>query len=191
VKGAQEVTALLGDFRSGKKEASDRLFAAIYRELRLLARGQVQRKPATGLQPTELVHEAYMRMVDQRKADWKDRVHFFAVSASMMRRVLADEARKLFRGKRGGRWSRVTLSGVAPTGEPKLEDTLAIEALLERLAALDPRQAKVVELRFFAGMNMEEIAEALALSKRTVEAEWTMARAWLQKELKNPRAEDA
>ncbi len=136
------------------------------------------------MQPTEVVHEAYMRMLGQRNENWQDRVHFLAVSAGMMRRVLADEARKQFAEKRGGEWSRVTLSDVRETGEQQVEDTLLVEGLLERLEKLDARQAKVVELRFFAGMNMEEIAGALELSKRTVEAEWTMARAWLQKELK-------
>jgi RNA polymerase sigma-70 factor, ECF subfamily len=184
VKGSEAVTQLLSELRGGKREAADRLFGAIYQELRALARGQVLRRPGAGMQPTEVVHEAYMRMLGQRNGDWQDRVHFLAVSAGMMRRVLADEARKQFAGKRGGEWSRVTLSDVRETGEQQVEDTLLVEELLERLEKLDARQAKVVELRFFAGMNMEEIAGALDLSKRTVEAEWTMARAWMQKELK-------
>ncbi len=184
VKGAEQVTQLLGELRSGKREVADRLFSAIYQELRGLARGQVQRRPSAGLQPTEVVHEAYMRMVGQRNDNWQDRVHFLAVSAGMMRRVLADEARKQYANKRGGEWSRVTLKDVSQTGEQQVEDVLLVEELLERLEKLDPRQAKVVELRFFAGMNMEEIAEAMEVSKRTVEMEWTMARAWLQKELK-------
>lgn len=188
MSAAKQVTELLLDLRAGKQGVAERLLESVYDELRALARGQVKRRPAGLMQPTELVHEAYLRLVDQTRVTWVDRIHFLAVGAKVMRRVLVDEARREHALKRGGRDRRVTLHDIYADGEQTVEETLVFEELLARLAALDSRQARIVELRFFGGLNMEEIAEAMNLSKRTVEGEWAMARAWLKKELKSPSA---
>jgi len=131
------------------------------------------------------VHEAYMKLVDQTRVDWHGKAHFFAVAAQAMRRILVDHARSRQRDKRGGGRARVALEEATALSPQKDEDVLALDEALERLGAIDPRQAKVVELRFFGGLSVDEVAAALGVSKRTVEGDWTFARAWLSRELRN------
>ena len=176
------VTQLLLDASNGDKEALDRALPLVYGELRRLAAGYLSREGAGHtLQPTALVHEAYLRLVDQRQADWRNRAQFLGLAAGMMRRILVNHARDRAAAKRGGDPERVTLSLVeAPSGGPDV-DLIALEDALDRLAALDPRKAQVVELKFFGGLTVREIAEVLQISDATVEREWTFARAWLYK----------
>ncbi len=177
-----EIVEALG----GESEAStpEELLPFVYDELRALARHYLGgERIGHTLQPTALVHEAFMRLVDQRRVTWKGRRHFFAVGARMMRRVLVDWARKHKSRKRGGDWQRVTLTGVGLGSDLALDEVLALDQALASLAELDARQAEIVELRFFAGFSVEEAAELLGVSKRTVEGDWTHARAWLKREL--------
>jgi RNA polymerase sigma factor (TIGR02999 family) len=185
----ENVTLVLEQMRKGDKGAADKLLPLVYDEFRALARHYLAQERANHtLQPTALVHEAYMKLVDQTRVDWQGRSHFFAVAAQAMRRILVDHARSRQRDKRGGGRARVVLDEAVALSPQKDEDVLALDEALERLAALDPRQAKVVELRFFGGLSVEEVAEALKVSKRTVEGDWTFARAWLSRELRNDEA---
>ena len=181
------VTELLRAWGAGDRAALDQLMPVLYAELRRQAERQLRRESAGHtLQPTALVNEAYLRLVDQRQAKWEGRSQFFALAARQMRRILVDHARGRAAAKRGGAAARVTLAeGSAATPEtPQGEiDVLALDEALTRLAALDARQARVVELRYFAGLGVEEVAEALDISPATVKREWTMARAWLRREL--------
>jgi RNA polymerase sigma factor (TIGR02999 family) len=159
--------------------------AQLYDEFRALARGLLSREsPAHTLQTTALVNEAYLRLVDQTKVDWKGRTHFFAVGAQAMRRVLVDHARRKNRTKRGGGRLRVSLAGIAALSARREADVLAVHEAIEELAQRDARQAQIVELRFFAGLTVAEVAAVLGVSRRTVEAEWTMIRAWLRRRLR-------
>ena len=142
-----------------------------------------QEVPGHTLQPTALVNEAYLKLVDQTRVDWQGRTHFFAVGAKMMRRILVDHARKKKRLKRGGGIHRVSLGEEVQVSKSNDEDVLAIEEALEKLAKQDPRQAQIVELRFYGGLTVEEVAQVLHVSKRTVESEWTILKAWLRREL--------
>jgi RNA polymerase sigma factor (TIGR02999 family) len=181
----EDVTQVLEQLRNGDKRAADKLLPLVYDEFRALARHYLAQERANHtLQPTALVHEAYLKLVDQSRVDWQGRSHFFAVAAQAMRRILVDHARSRQRDKRGGGRARVLLDEAVALSPQKDEDVLALDEALERLAQLDPRQAKVVELRFFGGMNVEEVAAALQVSKRTVEGDWTFARAWLSRELR-------
>lgn len=170
----------------GAQEGRDpgALLPEVYDELRRLAGSYLRRERSNHtLQPTALVHEAYERLADQPNRGWEGRSHFFAVSALAMRRVLVDHARKHRRLKRGGDWQRVTIEPASPLfGDRGLEaeDMIALDAALKRLAELDARQAKVVELRYFGGLTTEATAEYLGVSKRTVEGDWTHARLWLR-----------
>ena len=165
--------------------SSEEMFGVVYDELRRLAAQYLSgERSGHTLQPTALVHEAYLRLAAE-SAEWDSKTHFFAVGARVMRRLLIDHARARGRDKRGGDWQRVTLDpGVSPVAA-ELDDAslLALDDALERLAKLDAREAQIVELRFFAGMTVEEIAAELGVSKRTVESDWTHARAWLRREL--------
>ena len=179
-----EITDLLHHLEVGDRSAVDRLFAAVYQELRNLA-GRFFRKEAKGitLQPTALVHEAYLKLVDQSAVDWQGRTHFFAVAAQAMRRILVDHARRRGAAKRGGQKNRLLLEDdLVPALEPD-DDVLAVDEALSKLAQVDPRQAQLVELRFFGGLSVAEAAEVLGMSKRSAEREWTMVRAWLRREL--------
>jgi RNA polymerase sigma-70 factor, ECF subfamily len=181
----EDVTKVLEEIRNGDERAADRLLPLVYDEFRALARHYLaQERGNHTLQPTALVHEAYMKLVDQSRVDWQGRSHFFAVAAQAMRRILVDHARSRQREKRGGGRARVVLDEAVALSPQKDEDVIALDEALERLAALDPRQAKVVELRFFGGLSVEEVAHALGVSKRTVEGDWTFARAWLSRELR-------
>lgn len=184
---AREVTRLLAELRAGDRRALEQLIPVVYAELRELASRYLRReRQEHTLQPTALVHEVYMRLaghVGQHGADWRDRSHFFGIAARVMRQVLVDYARANDAAKRGAGQVRVTLDeahGVAAA--PAIELT-ALEAALTRLAALDPEQARLVELRFFAGLTVEETAEVVGRSARTVKREWRSARAWLHREL--------
>jgi RNA polymerase sigma factor (TIGR02999 family) len=177
-KGA--ITQWLLDWGRGDKPGLDQMLPVVYEELHRLASHYLGLE-ATGhtLQPTALVHEAYLRLVDQRRVDWRNRAQFLGVAASMMRRILVNHARDRAARKRGGNPERVSLSLVeSPSGRPDVE-LIALEDALQRLAALDERKSKVVELKFFGGLTIEEIAEVLGISGATVEREWAFARAWL------------
>ena len=182
-----------GGDAGGDSATAEELMLLVYPNLRRLAQSYLAgERVGHTLQPTAVVHEAYCKLVDRAQVDWRGRTHFFAVGARAMRRVLIDHARARKRDKRGGHWQRVTL--VDDRRAPRLADLdmdrlLTVNAALERLAELDSRQARIVELRFFAGLTVREVAEELGVSKRTVEDDWAHARAWLQREL--DRAEGA
>ncbi|RJP35111.1 MAG: sigma-70 family RNA polymerase sigma factor [Phycisphaerales bacterium] len=178
------MTVLAGELRRGDEGAADRLFPIVYAELRALAADLLHgEKPGHTLQPTALVHEAYVRLVDQTKLNYQDRAHFIAFAARTMRRVLVDHARAKAARKRGRGWERVTLgSSVALTADPTV-DLLALNDALTRLASLHERQAQIVDLRFFGGLSIEETAAVLGVGHATVEIDWQMARAWLRREL--------
>lgn len=177
------VSGLSGAGDVDRASAED-LFPMVYDELRRLARGYMSREtPGHTLQPTALVHEAYLKLVDQTRADWKGRTHFFAVGARVMRRLLVDHARERGAQKRGAGWKSVTLSGaLEPLGAEALdpEQLLDLNSALDRLAEVDEREAKVVTLRFFGGLTVEQVAEVIGMSKRTVENDWRHAQAWLR-----------
>jgi RNA polymerase sigma factor (TIGR02999 family) len=179
------VTQLLEDVRHGDASAAARLMPLVYADFRALARRYLaQERLGHTLQPTALVHEAFLKFVDQSRVSWHGRTHFFAVGAQAMRRVLVEHARARKRHKRGGgNARRVVLDEGVAVIQDRPSDVLALDEALERLAKLDERQARVVEYRFFGGLEMEEIAEALGVSKRTVEGDWRVARAWLHREL--------
>ena len=174
------VTQLLSAWSNGDRAALDRMLPLVYEELRQLAAHHLRREQAGHtLQPTALVHEAYLRLTDQRNVDWKNRAQFIGLAAGMMRRILVNHARDRAAKKRGGGAQQVSLSLVeSPSGRPDVE-LIALEDALGRLAALDPRKSRVVELKFFGGLTTEEIAEVLDVSAATVERDWTFARAWL------------
>jgi len=180
----QDVTGLLAEVKAGRKDALDRLMPLVYRELRRVA-GRQMRAERVGhtLQPTALVHEAFLRLVDQSHTDWQTRAHFFAAAAQVMRRILVDHARRRRAAKRG---VAVTLNEDIFQRDPasdQTEEILAVDQVLERLAALDARQARVVELRYFGGLSVEETAESLRVSPRTVKLDWAMAKGWMKAEL--------
>ena len=184
-----DVTETLAWVASGQHDAADRLLPLVYDQLRRLAGSMLnQESPGNTLQPTALVHETYLRMADQTRVDWRGKTHFFAIGAKMMRRILVDHARAKKRQKRGGDMPRIPLTDDLCVTNRNEEDVLAVEEALNKLAELDPRQAQIVELRFFGGLTMEEVAEVLNVSKRTVESEWTMVRAWLRRELSDETA---
>ena len=179
-----EVTQILHDWSGGDVRAPERLMPFVYDELRRLARAFLAReRGGHTLQPTALVNEAYLLMVDQRRARWQNRAQFVGVAAQMMRRILVDHARAVQAEKRGGQQFAVSLTEAEGFGESPDLDLLRVNEALERLAALDEQQARVVELRFFGGLTIEEAAEAIRVSHATVERDWKMARAWLRREL--------
>lgn len=178
------VTQALLDWSNGDQRALSLLMPQVYDELRNIARRSLQReRPDHTLQTTALVHEAYLRLVDQRKVNIQHRGHFFAVAAQVMRRILVDHARSHVAGKRGGGAEKVALDDNAAIAPAIDLDFVALDASLNRLAALDPRQGRIVELRFFGGMTVEETAAVLDLSPATVKNEWRLAKAWLFSEL--------
>jgi RNA polymerase sigma factor (TIGR02999 family) len=162
----------------------DALLPIVYQELRRLAASYLRReKPGQTLQPTALVHEAYMRLMKDRPDRWQNRAHFCAIAAHSMRQILIERARARGAAKRGGARPRVTLDERLVAGEDRSIDLLALDEALERLAQLDPEQARLVELRFFGGLTVEETAEAMNISPATVKRHWTVAKAWLTREL--------
>jgi RNA polymerase sigma factor (TIGR02999 family) len=182
-----DVTELLRAWSEGDAEARDRLMPLVYDELRRRAAAYLRRERRDHtLQPTALVHEAYLRLVDQRRAEWKNRGQFFGVASQMMRRILVDRARARKMAKRSGRWARVTLDAAGRVSRPVEVDVLDLDAALLRLAEFDPRKSQIAELRFFGGLSLEETGEALGISVATVERDWQAARAWLLKTLSGP-----
>ncbi len=178
--GRSTETQLLLAWSAGDRQALDQMLPLVYDELHRLAANYLSRERADHtLQPTALVHEAFLRLINQREVDWRNRAQFLGVAASLMRRILVNHARDRAAAKRAGDWERVSLSLVdLPSGEPDV-DLMALEDALQRLAALDERKARVVELRFFGGLSIDEAAEVLGISHATVEREWSFARAWL------------
>ncbi len=180
----QNVTGLLVQWCEGDQLASQQLFPLVYDELRRLARSHLRReRPDHTLQSTALVNEAYLRLIDQRRVQWESRAHFFGIASRMMRRILVDYARAKKACRRGGGARKVTLTdGVSPADSRSIE-VLELNDALETLASLDPTGARVVELRYFGGMTIEETAEVLDTSPSTVKREWRAARTWLFREL--------
>lgn len=179
-----DVAESLNEMANGRESEAERLMPLVYDQMRALARSLLnQEVPGHTLQPTALVNEAYLKLADQNRVSWKGKTHFFAIGAKVMRRILVDHARGRKRQKRGGGMRRISLDEELRVSSRNDEDVLAIEDALTRLDTLDPRQAKIIELRFFGGLTVEEVAEVLRVSKRTVESDWTMARAWLRREL--------
>jgi RNA polymerase sigma-70 factor, ECF subfamily len=184
--GTSEVTALLVALSNGDEAARHRVIDAVYAELRRLARGYLQReRPDHSLPPTALVHEAYLRLVDQRRVRWQNRAHFFAIAAHTMRRILVDHARAHHALKRGA-VARVPLGDGDAAGRPFDVDVLALDLALDRLAASYPRQSQLVELRFFGGLTVEETASVLGVAPITVKRDWALAKAWLYREMGGP-----
>ncbi len=180
----QGVTGLLQAWGSGDAAALDQLVPIVYEELHRQAQRYLQHEsPGHTLQTTALVHEAYLRLVDQRQARWQNRAQFFGVAAQLMRRILVDHARRHHAAKRGGSAIQVPFEEGAVAAAESEVDLVALDDALTRLATLDPQQARVVELRYFTGLGIEEAAEALGISPATVKREWAMARAWLRREL--------
>jgi RNA polymerase sigma factor (TIGR02999 family) len=181
---SQDVTGLLRAWSRGDASAQERLVELVYGELRRQAVRQLRReRPDHTLRPTALVHEAYLRLVGQRRTVWKNRTQFYAIAARTMRRVLVDHARQRQAAKRAGSWRRVTLDDNVAAGGPRELDLVALDAALEELEALDPDKARMVELRFFAGLSLEATAEAIGVSASTVTREWRLIRAWLYRRL--------
>jgi RNA polymerase sigma factor (TIGR02999 family) len=180
-----DVTAILSAIEQGDPRAVEQLFPLVYNELRRLAAQRLAKEEAgQTLQPTALVHEAYLRLVAAEKArTWKSRGHFFAAAAEAMRRILVDNARRKARAKHGGGRRRVELDDAVPAPPGAAEELLALDEVLTRLAAEDPQAAAVVQLRYFAGLSVEEAAQALGISRAGAYRHWTFARAWLLQEL--------
>jgi len=187
---AQNVTELLLSWGQGDTAALDRLVPLLYDDLRRVARGHLRReRPGHSLQATALVHEVFLRLVDVDRMTLKSRAHFFALSARLMRQILVDHARRQRASKRGGSATVISLneaSGAAAPTSTSSVDVLALDEALDALSSLDARQCRVVELRFFAGLNIPEAADALGVSTATVEREWAMAKAWLHQRLSTP-----
>ncbi|MBA3607395.1 MAG: sigma-70 family RNA polymerase sigma factor [Chthoniobacterales bacterium] len=180
----EQATRLLIEWSEGDSEAANRLIPLVYDELRQLARSYLRReRPDHTLQATGLVHEAYLRLVDQTVTSWQNRAQFFGVAACVMRRVLVDHARRHRAEKRGGNWEKVEFDDALAAGLPRSLDLVALDDALQELARVDPRQSQVVELRFFGGLTTEEAGEVLEVSPRTIKREWRRARAWLYREM--------
>ena len=184
-----DVTLLLRQVKAGNTAAESRLLEVVYPQLRKIAR-QYLRRERTGhtLQPTALVNEAYLQLAGQMEKDWQNRSHFYAVAAQLMRRILVDYARQKKAAKREGSRRKVELTDALAIASDRLDEILAIDEALSRLAAFDPRRSKVVEMRFFGGMTEEEAAEVLGVAARTVKRDWSIAKAWLHGELVTSRA---
>jgi RNA polymerase sigma factor (TIGR02999 family) len=179
-----QTTQILIDLSKGEPSAASRLIPLVYDELRALAaRYMEQERPNHTLQATAVVHEAYLKLIDQSRVDWKNRAHFFAVAAEMIRRVLVDHARKHLAAKRGGSAQRIALSDAMGLPDATEIDLVDLDEALERLGELNERHRRVVELRFFGGLSAVETAHVLEVSPQTVRSDWRMARAWLQQHL--------
>lgn len=184
-----DTSKLLARVSEGDKAAADKLIELLYDEFRHMAAAYLRREPeGITLQPTALVHEAFLKLVDQKRVDWKGRTHFLAVGAQAMRRILVDQARKRKRAKRGFGRRRVVLNEQLALSTHNDRQLLAVDEALAELATIDPRQAEIVELRFFGGMTLAEVAAYLGVSKGTVDREWRMTRAWLRRELSEDQA---
>jgi len=178
------LTQLLVDGTRGDRKALDALLPLVYDELRRLAKGHLRReRPDHTLQPTALVHEAYLRLIDQRSVDWRDRAQFFGIAAEMMRRILVNHARDRRAAKRGGGATRMSLDEAVDFFEERDVDLVALDEALSDLGSLDAGQGKIVELRFFGGLTIEETADVLEVSTSTVKREWSLAKTWLRREM--------
>lgn len=178
----RDITALLKDWSGGDRQALERLMPAVYAELRRLAAAQLRaERPDHTLQPTALVHEAYLRLAQQRSVAWANRGHFFRIAARIMRRILVDHARRRRALKRDAEPLRLAASGVEPMD--RAPELVALDSALDSLEKIDPEQARIVELRFFGGLTVEEAAEATGVSTATIKREWRTARAWLRREI--------
>jgi RNA polymerase sigma-70 factor (ECF subfamily) len=177
---SQSVTELLARWKSGDASARDALVPLVYDELRRIARRCLANQSGNHtLQPTALVHEAYLRLARRDSVDWQDRAHFFALAAQMMRQILVDHARKQLAAKRGGNAITLVVDEASAVSKERSLDLLGLDDAINRLAALDPRQSKIVELRFFGGLSIEETAQAVNISAATTKREWATARLWL------------
>lgn len=188
---SEDMTQILTAATAGDQVAADKLLPLVYDELRALAARYLQEeRPSHTLQTTALVHEAYLKLIDQRRAKWKDRTHFFAVAATAMRRILVNHAKAKKRSKRGGDQEKISLDVAAAIYEERALDLVALDEALEQLAAMDQQQSRIVELRFFGGLTVDEVAEVLGISARTVHREWTTARAWLRGQITQGNEDD-
>lgn len=185
MRSSEGITQLLIDWSNGDQAALEQLMPLVYSELRRLAGNYLRRERAEHtLQPTALVNEAYLKLIDQRNAKWQNRAHFFGISAQLMRRILVDHARQHHAVKRGGSGQqRVSITTVEKLAKEPEIDLLALNEALDELARLDPQQSQIVELKFFGGLLIEEIAEVMGIGHATVERDWKMARAWLRRQL--------
>jgi RNA polymerase sigma factor (TIGR02999 family) len=180
----EDITQILQEVSGGNREAPARLMPLVYDELRRLADHYLRReRPDHTLQPTALVHEAYLRLIDQTRVDWQNRAHFFGVAAQLMRRILVDHARRHQAEKRGGFGQKLPLDEAVDYSQTRDVDLVKLDDALTALAKFDARQSRIVELRFFGGLTIEETAEALAVSPATVKVDWNMAKAWLRREI--------
>jgi RNA polymerase sigma factor (TIGR02999 family) len=183
-QSSNQITELLAQWSRGDLEAREALMPLVYNELRRLASSYLrQERSDHTLQPTALVNEAYLKLVEQKNVHWKDKGHFFAITAQLMRRILVDHARSHLAEKRGSGAAKVPLEGVIAMSTEQPDDLLTLDESLTRLAQVDPRQAQIVELRVFAGLSVEDSAELLGISPATVKRDWSMARAWLVLEI--------
>lgn len=181
---AEDITQILQQWSEGDEKAVESLFPLVYEELRRLARNYLAKeRSGHTLQPTALVHEAYMRLIDQTRTTWQSRVHFYAVAANMMRRILVNHARDRATEKRGGSAQRFSIENLDILPEQTAGDLLDLDEALEKLKKLDERKCRVVDLRFFGGLNEDEVAEVLGVSEKTVRRDWQFAKLWLYREL--------
>ena len=191
-KSGENITQLLDDYRSGDRAALERLLPQVYDQLhRIAAKYMARENQRHTLQPTALVHEAFLRLVDGAEVNWQNRAHFFAVAANLMRRILVDHAKAKRAKKRGGGGIHVSFDEkLHVAGEDANEpDVLALDAALKKLAKVDERQARVVELRYFAGLGIEEVADALQASPATIKRDWAAAKLWLYREIQKSKEE--
>lgn len=181
---SHDITLLLKEWKSGDETAIDRLFPLVYGELRQQARNflRLERGNHT-LQPTALVHEAYLRIIKLDHTEWADRSHFFAIAAIMMRRILVDHAREIAAERRGGKYQRITLENLEVPNEKKAIDLLELDQALTKLSAIDPRKTQIVEMIYFAGLDQKEIADVFGVTEKTVQRDWKFAKLWLYREL--------
>jgi len=187
ISSAHQVTQLLIDWSKGDRAALDQLMPLVNAELRRLAAHYMRReRPGHTLQTSALVNEAYLRLIDQKSVNWQSRAHFFGIAAQLIRQILIDHARKRQSAKRGGA-QRVSLDETAVVSRERSVELLALDEALDRLAAFDPRKARIVELRFFGGLNLDETAEVMGISSPTVQREWRSAKAWLHHSLSEPQ----
>lgn len=184
--GSDQVTVLLRKWSEGDENALEQLTPLVYDELHRLAHQHMRRESAGHvLQTSALINEAYLRLVDQPRIQWESRAHFFGIAARLMRRILVDDARKRNSAKRGGRLIQVPLDEIENLAQQQAANVVAVDEALQRLEAIDTRQSQIVELRFFAGLSIDETAELLKVSPGTVMRDWTFARAWLKSQMKH------
>jgi len=187
-----ELTQLLIDWGNGRQDALEQLFPLVYQELRRMAHRYMRReRPGHSLQTTAVVHEAYLRLIDQKHVQWQNRAHFFAIAAQMMRRILITHAQSHAYAKRGGGTIKVSLDEAAILSRERAGELIALDEALTGLTAIDPRRSQVVELRFFGGLSNEEIAEVLKTSPNTVIRDWNVAKAWLYREMSKEQGDES